>query len=278
MLTIVLVLGIFLLVSVVYRHAVSEGYDRMGRAAAPVRSKIFPVPPYYRELLQRYFRYYQGLSEQNKRTFEQRVCQFIYSKKFIPRGMKEVPVEMKVFVAAVAVQLTFGLPHVRFRHFDKILVYPDNYYSRITRQYHKGEVNPAFGIIVLSWRNFMEGFLHADDAINLGLHEMAHALRIESILRNESSFFEMPLVEELDTWHKKLCVESNGSVTLFRSYACTNVHEFFSVAVENFFERPQQFKIELPGLYEVMVKLLNQDPIALNVNAHVGVPVEGFTS
>lgn len=278
MVIVVFVVGILLLVFVVYRHSMAEGYARVSRAAAPVRSKIFPVPPYYRELLQKYFRYYQGLSEENKRAFEQRVCRFIYSKKFIPRGMKEVPVEMKVFVAAVAVQITYGLPHVRLTHFDKVLVYPDNYYSNITQRYHKGEVNPAFGIIVLSWRNFMEGFLHADDAINLGLHEMAHALRIENIIRNESSFFEKALLEEMDAWFRKICGESNGSITFFRPYACTNVHEFFSVAVENFFERPQQFKLELPGLYEIMVKLLNQDPIALNVNAHVGVPVEGLSS
>lgn len=264
------VIGVFLLVFVRFRHSLEEGYDYVNRAAAPARSKIFPVPPYYRELLQKYFRYYQGLSEQNKRAFEQRVCRFIYSKKFIPRGMKEIPVEMVVFVAAVAVQITFGLPHVRLTHFNKILVYPDNYYSRITQRYHKGEVNPAFGIIVLSWRNFMEGFLHADDAINLGLHEMAHALRIENIIRKEHSFFEDPLLDKLDEWCRKICDDSNGSIAFFRPYACTNVHEFFSVAVENFFERPQQFKLELPELYSVMVGLLNQDPIAMNANAQVG--------
>ena len=264
------VLGIFLLAFVIYRRSLEEGYDYVSRAAAPVRSKIFPVPHYYRELLQKYFRYYQGLSEQNKRTFEQRVCRFAYSKKFIPRGMKEIPLEMVVFVAAVAVQITFGLPHVRLTHFNRILVYPDNYYSRITQKYHKGEVNPAFGIIVLSWRNFMEGFLHADDAVNLGLHEMAHALRIENIIRKEHSFFEGSLLEKLDEWCRKICHDSSGSISFFRPYACTNVHEFFSVAVENFFERPQQFKLELPELYYVMVKLLNQDPIAINVNAQVG--------
>lgn len=264
------ILGIFLLGFVIYRHSLEEGYDYVNRAAAPVRSKIFPVPPYYRELLQKYFRYYQGLSEQNKRIFEQRVCRFIYSKKFIPRGMKEIPLEMMVFVAAVAVQITFGLPHVRLTHFNKILVYPDNYYSRITQQYHKGEVNPAFGIIVLSWRNFMEGFLHAEDAINLGLHEMAHALRIENIIRKEHAFFEGSLLEKLDEWSLRICNDSNGSIAFFRPYACTNTHEFFAVAVENFFERPQQFKLELPELYSVMVGLLNQDPILMNVNAHVG--------
>jgi MtfA peptidase len=39
-----------------------------------------------------------------------------------------------------------------------------------------------------------------------------------------------------------------------------NEHEFFAVAVENFFERPQEFKNAIPELYAILIKLLNQDP------------------
>lgn len=239
----------------------------MIHATGSLRSSLMPVPSYYRELLQKYFRYYQGLSAENKVLFERRVCRFVYSKQFIPRGMKEVPVEVKVFVAATAIQITFGLPHVHLTHFSKILIYPDDYYSTITRRYHKGEVNPAFGIIVLSMRNFVKGFLHGEDGVNLGLHEMAHALRIENIVRQEYAFFDEPLLERFDQIAKRLC--SDGSVggdSVFRPYACTDLHEFFSVAVENFFERSVQFKMQLGELYSIMVRLLNQDPIHMMVN------------
>lgn len=249
-----------------YRMQLKESYQSVERAAAPIRSKVLPVPSYYKELLQRYFRYYQGLSDENKHLFEQKVCRFIYSKRFIPRGMKEVPQEMAVFIAAVAVQLTFGLPHVYLKHFKKILIYPNNYYSNITRRYHKGEVNPAFGIIVLSWSNFMEGFLHARDAINLGLHEMAHALRLENIIRNEEfAFFDRNLLRQLDEWCQRICYDFESlNATFFRPYACTDTHEFFSVAIENFFERSVKFKAELPELYSILVTMLNQDPILMN--------------
>jgi MtfA peptidase len=260
-----IIAGTILLVFISYRKSLREGYAYIGRIAAPVRSKLLPVPPYYRELLQKYFRYYQGLSEENKQAFEQKLCRFVYSKRFIPRGMKEVPLEMVVFIAAVAVQITFGLPHVYLRHFDKILIYPDDYYSNITKRYHKGEVNPAFGIIVLSWHNFMEGFLHANDAINLGLHEMAHALRIENIIRNEEySFFDRSLLRQLDQWCERICHDAEAlNASFFRPYACTNAHEFFSVAVENFFERADQFREDLPDLYSIMALLLNQDPLKM---------------
>lgn len=264
-----LVIGVALIIVVLFRLRafLNKSCGQVIRATGPLRSNLMPVPSYYRELLQKYFRYYQGLSAENKAAFERRVCRFMYSKQFIPRGMKEVPVEVKVFVAATAVQITFGLPHVYLTHFSKILIYPDDYYSTITRRYHKGEVNPAFGIIVLSMKNFVKGFLHGEDGMNLGLHEMAHALRIENIVRQEYAFFDEPLLDRFDRISERLCAEGNvGNDSIFRPYACTNHHEFFSVAVENFFERSVQFKMELNELYGIMVRLLNQDPILLRVH------------
>ncbi len=264
--TLTVALAIIVLVIFRLRSSFGRGYGHVIRATGSLRSNLMPVPPYYRELLQNYFRYYQGLSAENKVTFERRVCRFMYSKQFIPRGMKEIPVEVKVFVAATAVQITFGLPHVSLTHFNKILIYPDDYYSTITQRYHKGEVNPAFGIIVLSMKNFVTGFLYGEDGMNLGLHEMAHALRIENIVRQEYAFFDQPLLERFDRISDRLCADGIvGEGSVFRPYACTNHHEFFSVAVENFFERPIQFKMELGELYGIMVRLLNQDPILMQV-------------
>jgi len=50
-----------------------------------------------------------------------------------------------------------------------------------------------------------------------------------------------------------------GEMNLLGSYAATNYQEFWAVCVENFFERPSSFKIQLPELYDAICKLLNQD-------------------
>lgn len=50
-----------------------------------------------------------------------------------------------------------------------------------------------------------------------------------------------------------------------RKYASTNREEFFAIAVENFFERPQQFSQTLPHLYTAMVHLLKQDTLKLQL-------------
>ena len=217
--------------------------------------------PAYRVPLQKYLTYYQRLDARNKDLFERRVQKFIHLKDFIPRGITEVTDEMKTLIAGSAIQITFGMPRIYFSHFKKILVYPDDYYSKINMHYHQGEVNMN-GIIVLSWRNFAYGYMDDNDARNLGLHEMAHALRLENgIMNNEYGFLDD---DDLMEW-TKLCFKEiermrNGTNHFFREYGATNSQEFFAVAVENFFERTSEFKQQRPELYAVLARLLNQDP------------------
>lgn len=261
----VLVLAIVIFVLFRHRKRIQQTYGVASRAAAPLKTYMLPVPKEYRAILQKYFRYYQLLSDVNKARFELKVTNFIYGKRFIPRQVPEVTLEAKVLIAASAVQLTFGLPHVYLRHFNKILVYPDNYYSSITKRYHKGEVNPRFGIIVLSWQAFIDGYLNATDSLNVGLHEMAHALRLEDMIRAEKNLiFDDNYLQQFDEWADRICEGTDGrGPVFFRPYACVNKHEFFSVAIENFFERPKDFSEQLPQLYRVMTKLLRQDPLKM---------------
>lgn len=264
MVTILIISCVIAVIVYRFQQEVQMGYRYAGRKAAPVKTWVLPVPPLYKDILQKYFRFYQLLSVTDKAKFERKVCNFLYSKKFIPRNVAEVTIEARVLIAASAVQLTFGLPNIYLQHFDKILVYPNEYYSSITKKYHKGEVNPRFGIIVLSWKNFVEGYVNQQDSVNLGLHEMAHALRLENIIRNrEYKFFDERLITRFDEYAREVCNNLSDYGHFFRPYACTNEHEFFSVAIENFFERPALFKKQIPELYEILTHLLGQDPLKL---------------
>lgn len=260
----IFIFGTIIILVFSFRNQMAEGFGRVEINTAALRSRIVSVPASYVDTLNKYFSYYQKLADKDKREFEQRMMHFLMSKKFIPRNFAAVTDEMKATIAATAVQLTFGLPSIYFLHFKKILIYPDDYYSNITKRYHRGEVNPAFGIIVLSWKSFVDGFITPDNAINLGLHEMAHALRLENMIRNEEfGFLDEDALDHFNQSAYELCNDPVKSFQFFRAYACTNEHEFFSVAVENFFERPLDFRNNLPELYQTMVTLLKQDPIKL---------------
>lgn len=238
-----------------------------------VRSKVNqPKLPLLeiRAILNKYFLYYRLLSAEKKKLFEERTIWFIQHKNFIPRNFAAITLEMKTLVAATATQITFGLPKVSLEHFEHIIIYPDDYISIITKQYHQGEVNPQAKAIVLSWHNFIKGFADPNDSINLGLHEMAHALELENVIENKDfQFFNRNTLQE---WDKSIepVIENIkiGGNTFFRPYAATNKREFFAVAVEYFFEQPQLFSTQFPELYQLLSKLLNQDPVALGLTDH----------
>lgn len=215
--------------------------------------------------LKKYSPYFRKLKRHHQKEFLKRVGHFISVKKFVSRGMKEVTEEMKVVVAALSVQLTFGLPRVYLSHFEKILIYPDNYYSTINNQYHRGEVNPRFGIIVLSWKNLVQGIADESDGINLGIHELAHAIHLENRISNkEYGFIDSKLWKKYnDLADYEMFKIKEGDTSMFRSAAAIDQHEFFAVLLENFFERPKALKAYSPSLYRKTTLLLKQDPIRL---------------
>ncbi len=172
--------------------------------------------------------------------------------------------QMEILISASAIQLTFGFDDVILSHFERVIVYPDQFFSTTSQRFHKGEVNPRFGTIVLSWRYFVEGYA-INEGVNLGLHEMAHALQLENVIMNDEFGFMDD--DDIRMWQALAGQEmekiNNGTGHFFREYGGTNHAEFFSVAVENFFERPMEFSEYNETLYRTMCRLLQQDPLLL---------------
>lgn len=227
------------------------------------------LTPLQKAILCKHFRFYKDLDPIKKRSFEKRLKYFLMNKEFIPRKMARVTEEMKVLIGACAVQITFGYQPLKLSTFRKIILYPGQYYSYFSRRKHKGEVN-ANGFIVLSWEDFLKGYNIPDDGYNLGLHEMAHALRLEdAITKDEFAFINE---KHLSDWHKisgrEMKKIRSGQTTFLRSYAGSNRDEFFAVCVEYFFEKPIEFKQKLPELYIALGKLLNQDPATKTGNTY----------
>ena len=223
-----------------------------------------PLPAKYQRILNKFVGYYKVLPSKDKQRFEQRVHRFILSKKFISRSAGPVTDEMKVLISATAVQMTFGLTEIYLSNFDKILIYPDAYYSHVAQKYHQGEVNPRAGIIILSWRSFVQGYADLTDNVNLGIHEMAHAIHFENRIMNaEYDFLDFDLLDKLKSiTHREMQGIRQGGHYL-RDYAATNEYEFFAVSLEHFFEQPLSLKEAIPDLYALLVQLLNQDPIRI---------------
>tara|TARA_B110000196_G_C21006027_1_gene595413 strand:+ start:168 stop:968 length:801 start_codon:yes stop_codon:yes gene_type:complete len=217
-----------------------------------------------RQILSNNCSFYNKLSSDDKEIFESRVLIFLKdisfsSKKAILNN------EVKLTVVGVAISLTFGFKDWGYSRLNRIIIYPSTYYSKITKNKHKGEYNPGFKLIVFSWKDFKHGIRYESDNLNLGLHEFTHALYF-SFLKSDSNDacrfienFEQIIVYLKNENLKKQLLEAN----YFRDYAFKNKYEFIAVLIEHFFETPSVFKDKFPSMYEIMVRMLNQNPLQL---------------
>ena len=203
--------------------------------------------------------FYRNLDAENKKFFNHRVASFISNYNFSGREGLKVTEEMKVIIAGIYVMLTFGLRHYLIKTFDKILIYPEQYYSRLNDTYHIGEYNLGFKAIVLSWKDVKKGIEIKDDNLNLAIHEFTHALNIHGLRSNDSgaTIFNDTYYEIIKYVEQPKISSQLTKSSYFRDYAKTNRFEFFAVILEHFFESPESFKKEFPILYFKVKKMLN---------------------
>ncbi|MCB9257100.1 MAG: zinc-dependent peptidase [Chitinophagales bacterium] len=258
-LAVVFVIGAYVVLSLLFRRLM---YGPIQEKAISVKNYVIPSKnrTQIEGVLSKYFPYYLALDTGLKKSFILRVEVFLEIKQFIPRHMNG-NADINILIAASAAQLSFGLKNFEILHFDKILIYPDSYFSSIREQYHQGEVNVKMKLIILSVKSFLLGIQDANDGINLGLHEFAHALNIDAFITRRSLFFtkfykEWQFFAELEM--EKI---NAGQSNFLRKYASTNLQEMFAVCTENFFERPAQFKEAMPELYQSMVMVYRQNPL-----------------
>ena len=211
-------------------------------------------------ILRQQFSFYKKLNEKEKTYFEHRVYSFIEDKDFVGRDGCTITEEMYVLISATAVMLTFGFRDFYIGIISKIVIYPNKFYSNTNKTYHKGEFNPKLKALVLSWEGFKDGYNVDNDNLNLGIHEMAHAIHINSIKeRDVSSTIFKDAFKELSTLLSKNVLLRNELMEsdYFRKYAYTNQFEFLAVAIENFIETPQEFNSQFPEVYSKIKQMLN---------------------
>jgi MtfA peptidase len=208
--------------------------------------------------LEKNFKYYRELPPRSKKKFVRRINKFLYVKAFEGRQGLIVTKEMQLLISATAIRLTFGF----YRDYlidglETIIIYPEQYYSTISKTYHKGETNSS-GIIVLSWKDFMTSLKDEHNNINLGFHEFTHAMMIEGMFQWREAYEW--LCQEIEYGH---LIREIKHVHLLRDYAYTNQMEFISCVMETFFESPELIKKDVPTLYYIFVEMLKQDPLKI---------------
>lgn len=210
------------------------------------------------------FKYFDALSPKGKEIFINRVSHILHEKNI--RGVDGFRAEFqhKVFIAACMAQVTFGLRNYILRKIKLIRIFPEAFYSEMHNTYFRGSTS-KMGTLSFSWKHFEEGYKIEDDNINLGIHELSHALKVNLVYGSD---FDQAFANYYDEWLKGInehFIQSKSSINkYFRAYGYTNMDEFFAVSMECFFEKPAELKRVHPEIYEHLSLLLNQDPLNIN--------------
>jgi hypothetical protein len=207
--------------------------------------------------------YFNELSPEGKKHFVKRVHHFKSAKKFHFVGLEKNE-DTTTLVSASAIQVTFGLKNYLLSHFENIYVLADAYNLENGDELYVGHVAPEG--IYLSWKHFLFGYMKQNDNVNVAVHEMAHALLYNNFFAQYGmdAHFRMNYEHFSTTTGPILAKVITNRHSYLRSYAFSNLHEFWAVSVEAFFDNPQGLKENMPDLYLSLCRVLNQDPLSKN--------------
>ena len=236
-----------------------------------------PFPRHWETLLRERVGFYPRLPNELAGRVHDVTRVLIAEKNWEGCGGLELTEEMRVVVAAQAALLVAGLDGEYFRGLYSVLIYPDSYAAPgftplagggviESDEPRLGEAHVS-GTVVLSWPEVLGGAADPDDGRNLVFHEFAHALdMIDRYADGVPPLFG----DQLDDWERVVEREfvslahrsARGLPSLLDAYGAKNRAEFFAVATECFFEKPNTMRIKLPKLYGVFAEFYRQDPAA----------------
>lgn len=245
------------------------------------RNKILaaPFPSEWERHIQDHIPYYQYLNDEEKRRLQYLIKIFIAEKHWLGCNDLELTDEIRVVIAAHACLLILALPDDHYRRVESIYVYPTEILSpERPKGFFEVSTSPARGPmpilgeahhrgpVILVWDAVKRETRHPEHGHNVVYHEFAHKLDMLDGRADGTPVLSTP--EEYQRWIE-ICSQEylelshkieHGEPTFFDSYAATDEAEFFAVATENFFNKPEEMKYHHPKLYQVLREFYRQDP------------------
>lgn len=222
-------------------------------------------PKKWRDLLRKKVRFYRKLGDKDKKRFEEDVQVFLGETRIT--GVKtEVDEQLRVLIAASAVIPIFGFKNWHYTRLKEVLVYPKSFRHDFLNSEEGGKVLGMVGdgilskVVILSKPAIISGFASQADGHNTAIHEFVHLLdgadgQFDGIPALMEQKYIMPWLGMIHREMKRI----HRRKSKLRPYGATNKQEFFAVASEFFFERPQDLKQHHPQLYNMLSRIFRQD-------------------
>lgn len=213
--------------------------------------------PAYRPLLDAHVDYYHNLDATARKRFEAQVNRFLQNTNIEGVGIEITDLD-RVLIASSAIIPIFGLGDWQYNNLTNIILYPDAFDEEYQ---YEGEDRSFLGMVgnrhlngqmLLSRSALMKGFSSSSGKENVAIHEFVHLLDgADGATDGVPEHLVPPEYAQpwLSLMHREMHRIKDGHSDI-NPYALTNEAEFFAVAAEYFFEKPEKFQEKHPELYE----------------------------
>lgn len=240
------------------------------------KARFAPFSEADKQILQQQVPMYQKLPDDLKLQLHLLVNSFLHRKKFYGCQGLEVTRTMQLTIAAQACLLLLNRPTQEFRKLKAILVYPAAFVATHRQVDANGLVSYSSkelageswgnGRVILSWDDVTKGAQNIHDGKNVVLHEFAHQLDSEDGATNGAP--ELASANAYRTWASLMSAEfaqlQQAQIHHLHSvmdyYGASEPAEFFAVATETFFEKPNELKQKHSELYELFCQYYKVSP------------------
>lgn len=246
------------------------------RRRAELSEKEFPKA--WVAILERNVVLYRHMPKKYRDQLHDYILIFLDEKEFEGAGGFEITDEVRVTVAGQACMLMLNRPATHFPKLCSVVMYPSTFGAAEGQRLPSGEISerPVMrlgeswtqGTVVLAWDSVLQGSTLINDGQNVVIHEFAHQLDQEDGVADGAPILETnasygPWSEVLSGEFEELQEDAQKHVRhVMNYYGATNPAEFFAVATETFFEKPQHLQRKHPELYQELRKYYKLDPVA----------------
>lgn len=248
---------IFILLAIVLLALIVFGFSMLSPKRKP---QIFPAS--WEPELDKKVLFYRNLNPPDKIKFRQRVMAFLSEVNVEAVGF-ELTDKDQMLVAASAVIPIFNFGNWMYNNLSTVLIYPDHFNANLeyTGEHNDRRIAGMVGTgrfesqLLLSRKALHHGFSNATDKGNTAIHEFVHLL--DKMDGSTDGIPERLLAHHqyITPWLKLMHAEMeaiNLDKSDIRKYGGTSKTEFFAVASEYFFERPDLFKRKHPEIYKML--------------------------
>ncbi|MCX7548923.1 zinc-dependent peptidase [Xanthomarina sp. F1114] len=225
------------------------------------KKKVKSFPSKWHKLLMQHVHFYRDLPTEEQQRFQYRMMVFLSEVYLDSVGVKLNDLDT-VLIASSAVIPVFNFPEWHYKNLSTVLVYPDHFNEdlRFSKTDKKRQIGGMVGTgqfehqMILSRKALHEGFKQKPDGYNTGIHEFVHLIDKQDGITDgvPETLLQRPyVIPWLKIIHKEM-EAINDNKSDIRNYGGTNEAEFFAVASEYFFEKPELMKKNHPDLYQML--------------------------